>query len=107
MTDLLLETPLTLQQQDYITTIQHAGRHLMSIVNNILDFTKIESGSLTITNAPFNVRETIHEVLDICKHISSGYQTVASRAESGRFRLSYSVDDNVPTVLAGSFETIK
>ncbi len=61
-TDLLLDTPLTEQQQAYTATIKTSGENLLTIINDILDFSKIEAGKLTLEPLPFDLARTIGEV---------------------------------------------
>ncbi len=65
MTELLLTTPLTAEQRDYAQTIQTSGEGLLSVLNDILEFSKIESGTLTIDSAPVRVEELVREVVKL------------------------------------------
>lgn len=60
MTDLLLETELTYDQKDFVSSIKRSSDNLLVIINDILDFSKIQAGKLTIENIDF----TLNEVLD-------------------------------------------
>jgi len=66
MTELLLDTPLDQQQQEYATIVLKEAEHLLSIINNILDFSKIEAGRLVLDQqqfAPVAVVESVAELL--------------------------------------------
>ncbi len=65
MTDLLRLTNLTRKQEGYIQTIQSSGNMLLSLVDNILDFTKLGAGALVIQKREFNVNELLERVLEI------------------------------------------
>lgn len=65
MTSLLLDTPLSAEQLDYVNTIRSSGDHLLSVINDILDFSKVESGKLELEAVPFNLRECIETSVDI------------------------------------------
>jgi len=65
MTDLLRLTHLTRKQQGYIQTIQSSGNMLLSLVDNILDFTKMGASALVIQNREFSVNELLECVLEI------------------------------------------
>ncbi len=65
MAELLNDTILTSKQTDYMSTINQCSAQLLSIINDILDFTKMKSGKLKLKPEPFNVRECIEEALDI------------------------------------------
>ncbi|WP_462322011.1 hybrid sensor histidine kinase/response regulator, partial [Halochromatium sp.] len=63
--DLLLETPLDAQQQDYVRIIESSSRSLLGIINDILDFSKIEAGKLDVERIPFDPRMVIEDVTDV------------------------------------------
>lgn len=56
---LLEKTPLTTQQQDYLTTMQQAGHQLLMLINDVLDLTKITSRPQPLVQAPFDVLSTL------------------------------------------------
>ena len=65
MTELLLDTTLTLEQCEYAEAVQYSGVCLLSILNDILDFSKIEAGQLTLESLPFDLFETVKEVVEL------------------------------------------
>ncbi len=65
MTSLLMETPLSAEQKDYVETIRLSGENLLAIINDILDFSKIESGKIEMEIYEFNLRSCVEEVLDL------------------------------------------
>ncbi len=91
MTSLLLETPLTPQQHDYVETIRASGDTLLTIINDILDYSKIESGKLELEHVPFNLREVVESVFDL----------LAARAAEKHLDLLLEVDDDVPAFVKG------
>jgi signal transduction histidine kinase/CheY-like chemotaxis protein len=71
MTGLLLQTQLNEQQLEQAQTIHSCGDTLLSLINNILDYSKIESGNLDLENVPFILQNAIEDVLDLFKHSMS------------------------------------
>lgn len=65
MTDLLLKTPLTEEQQDLVQTIERSSDSLLHIINDILDFSKIESGKLNLDPIIFDLPQEIHSILSL------------------------------------------
>lgn len=66
-TDLLEQTELSAVQQNYLRSVKLAGENLLSIINDILDFAKIESGKLTLEQQPFSLQQTIEGVFSLLK----------------------------------------
>jgi signal transduction histidine kinase/CheY-like chemotaxis protein len=91
MSSLLMDTPLDERQNEYAETIRTSGDHLLAIINEILDFSKIESGKLELEQAPFDVRASIEESL----------QLVAPMAQRKNLELTYIIEDRVPIGLLG------
>ncbi len=63
MTGLLMDTDPTEEQQSYIETIRQCGEALLNLINDILDYGKIESGKLEMECIDFNLRSTVEDVL--------------------------------------------
>ena len=91
MTSLLLDSPLTPEQHDYVETIRHSGDSLLTIINDILDFSKIESGRLELEQAEFAVRDCVEAALDL----------LAPRVAEKGLDLLYEVADGVPGSVRG------
>ncbi|WP_343617227.1 ATP-binding protein [Flavobacterium sp.] len=66
-TELLAATNLDEQQLDFVKDVKIAGDNLMIIVNDILDLSKIESGSLTLEQRPFDLKKTLKHVYDLLR----------------------------------------
>ena len=64
MTSLLAKTGLNEQQRNYTNVIQHSGRHLLSVVNDVLDMAKITSGKLELEQAVFNICDTMARAME-------------------------------------------
>jgi len=97
MTGLLLDTPLTAEQQEYAETIRTSGDALLTIINDILDFSKIESGSLDLEEQPFDLRDCLEDALDL----------LAARAAEKNLDLAYLIDDGVPGTLVGDVTRLR
>jgi len=65
MAGMLLETPLSSEQRDFVETIRASGDALLAIINDILDFSKIEAGLLELETQPFFVHRSVEEALDL------------------------------------------
>ena len=74
MTTLLLDTELTAEQKGYLETLKHSGESLLRIINDILDYSKIEAGKFTIEHIPFDLRLTTEDTLDILAPTAQGRQ---------------------------------
>src|SRR5262249_37862517 len=59
------ETPLSDEQREYAKIIQNSGDSLLVIINDVLDYSKIEAGQLELEDHPFDVRECIESSLDL------------------------------------------
>ncbi len=91
MASLLAETNLTPEQQEYTDTIRNCGEGLLGVINDILDYSKIESGKLELENVAFDLRSCIEEVLEI----------FAGKAADSSLDLIYEIDYNVPAQIVG------
>ena len=97
MTGLLLNTQLTPEQQDFVKTIRHGGDALLTIINEVLDFSKIESGKLELEEYPFALRSCIDPVLDL----------IANQAAEKRLQLLYQIEPQVPHVILGDIARLR
>lgn len=64
----MLKTPLNSTQTDYLQTIERSANSLLAIINDVLDFSKLEAGKLILEHIPFSLRETIDEVTILLAH---------------------------------------
>ncbi len=97
MTNLLLDSPLTIEQRELAATIGTSGNALLAIINDILDFSKIESGYLTLDEGEFVLRECIEGALDVC----------ATRAFERGLELLYDIDADTPSRLRGDANRLR
>ena len=86
MTDLALQTKLTPQQRDYLRTARESAEALLTIINDILDVSKIEARRLTLERAPFAVRDTVEDSVKL----------LAPRADQKGLELSCRIAPDVP-----------
>jgi signal transduction histidine kinase/ligand-binding sensor domain-containing protein/ActR/RegA family two-component response regulator len=91
MASLLSETDLTSQQREYNATIMSCGESLLNVINDILDYSKIDSGKMELEQQDFNLRLCLKEVLDL----------FYDKAASAGLKLVYSIDADVPPVVVG------
>ena len=63
MTELTLDTQLTMEQREYLNLVQSSALGLLTIINDILDFSKIEAGKLNIEHIEMSLRETLGDTL--------------------------------------------
>ncbi|MBL8933005.1 MAG: response regulator, partial [Archangium sp.] len=87
MTDELLANDLPPEAKERISVIQRSGQHMVSLINDLLDLTKIEAGKLTLAPSPTDLRELVSDV-------SALFAPLAGRKG---LTFSSTVDDAVPT----------
>ena len=91
MANLLLDTPLTAEQRDYVQTIQVSADALLVIINDILDFSKIEAGKMSIEHVEFDLRQTVKGAIEL----------LAPRAREKKLALEYSIAPEIGGQLIG------
>jgi CheY-like chemotaxis protein/nitrogen-specific signal transduction histidine kinase len=65
MTSLLQDTEMTLQQRQYIRTVNRSARALLTIINDLLDYSSIETGRMSIEPAPFDLKSAVDDVIQV------------------------------------------
>ena len=91
MTTLLLDTPLSPDQRDFARTIRTSSNSLLDVINDILDFTKVDAGKLEIEQTTFDLRHVVEESLDL----------LTPRAQEKSLNLAYLIEDGTPERLIG------
>ncbi len=91
MTDLTLQTRLTPQQREYVKTARESAESLMTIIDDILDVSKIEARRLTLDRTPFRFRDTVEDSVKL----------LAPRADQKGLDLSCRIAPDVPDALVG------
>ncbi|MCE9648144.1 MAG: response regulator [Parvibaculum sp.] len=90
MTNLLLDTKLTPAQRSYAEAVKHSGEALLSIINDILDYSKIEAGKIDIAEGPLDLRGTLESVCELLspKAFERGLEIIAEVEPQVPLRLS-------------------
>jgi signal transduction histidine kinase len=95
--DLLIQTELNANQNEYIKIINSSAKSLLEIVNNILDFSKIETGKIEIENEIINLKELETQVIDIVKF----------QIEQKNLKLEISNSADIPNFILGDSLRLK
>lgn len=91
MTGLLLNERLNQEQREYVETIRSSGDTLLSTINNILDFTKIEAERIELERQPFSLGDCLEASMDM----------VAGEASRKGLAMSYDIDQSIPVTVLG------
>jgi PAS domain S-box-containing protein len=91
MTDLLLGTDLTSEQREFAEVVHSSGDALLHVIDDILDYSKIEAGKLDLERQPFSLRDCVEGALDI----------VAPRAWEKELELGCLIDEGAPAGIVG------
>jgi signal transduction histidine kinase/ligand-binding sensor domain-containing protein/CheY-like chemotaxis protein len=91
MTDLALDSPLSIEQRECLGIVKLSADSLLSLVNDILDFSKIEAGKVDLEAIDFHLPDALEEVL----------KTVAWRVQEKGLALQCEIDDQVPLRVVG------
>ncbi|WP_414625039.1 ATP-binding protein [Calothrix sp. CCY 0018] len=97
MADVLLNTELTEQQEEFAETICNSGKALLEIVNDILDFSKIESGKLEIEEEPFHLNSCIEEALSL----------LTPKAKEKQLELIFYKNPQLPQVIVSDISRLR
>ena len=89
VSEMMQETHLDPRQREFSETIHNSSQALLALINDVLDFSKIESGRLVLEEHPVNLRNSVEESLDI----------VATRATTKSLDLVYMIDPSTPPVI--------
>ncbi len=68
MTSLLLQTNLDKEQRDYLETIHNSGKSLLRIIEDILDYSKVDAGRMDLEIRCFNLHRLVHDVATLLMH---------------------------------------
>lgn len=91
MTDILLKTDLTDEQRDYLINIKNSGNALVSIINDVLDISKIEAGKMELSLGEYDIRPMLNDIQMI----------IQNRIDDKPIELIFEIDDALPNKLYG------
>ncbi|MGB8338355.1 MAG: response regulator [Burkholderiales bacterium] len=91
MTDLALNSSLTQEQRGQLENVSRAGQSLLTMINDIMDFSKLEDGSFTLDNLPFSLRDCLSPLFE---------QKIAA-SENEQVTLELDIGEGVPDGLVG------
>ncbi|MHA7582771.1 response regulator [Paenibacillus vandeheii] len=97
MVDLLMETELKEDQKEYVDIVRRSADALVTVINDILDFTKMESGKMELEEHPFELVSCIREVLKL----------FAAEAGKKNIELEYFLEDSVPQLIYGDMARLR
>ena len=97
MTSLLLETPLNPEQQDFLETVRTSGDALLSLINEILDLSKLEAGKMMLETLDFNLSTCIQEVIEL----------LAPQAHDKGLEIAALIPANVPIYIQGDASRLR
>jgi PAS domain S-box-containing protein len=91
MTTLLLDTPLKEKQLEYANNIQASSEALLTVINDILDYSRVEAGKLTFEEISFNLKQTLENV----------FLLLRAKADEKELVLNWTIDQQIPANLKG------
>jgi signal transduction histidine kinase len=97
MTGLLLETDLSPEQRSYASAVDASGRALLSIIDEILDASKIESGKLEIEHKPFSLAEAVESITEL----------MAPRAHAKGIEIASYISPRLPVEVSGDMNRLR
>lgn len=95
--DLLLDTELRGEQEEFINTIYSSGKSLLTIVNDILDFAKIESGKLELEAEPFYLSNCVQEAICL----------LSPKAEQKKLTIEFNHSPELPAMILGDITRVR
>src|SRR5262245_45763540 len=91
MSSLLLDTPLTPEQTTYVRAVKTSGDALASLIEELLDYSKIEAGKIDLAQRPFALAALIEDITEL----------LAPRAEAKNLEIAAYIDDRLPAAVLG------
>lgn len=91
LSELVLQSPLNAKQEEYLHRIKYSADLLLSIVNDLLDVNKVETGKLKVASVPFNFNNVLNYISNV----------VSEAAERKKLELVFDIDHGLPAELIG------
>jgi len=91
LTHLVLENELSKSQKDYVQRIESSAKHLLNIVNDILDISKLQASELKIERVEFNINDILEYVLNV----------ISIQAKNNNINISMDIDKDIPSHVVG------
>lgn len=91
MSGLLMDTPLTPEQTTYVKAVKTSGDALLSLIEELLDYSKIEAGKIDLEHRPFALSELIEGITEL----------LAPRAQARKIEIAAYVDERLPAEVVG------
>ena len=97
MTTLLLDTELSEEQREFVSAARTSAEVLLTIINEILDFSRVEAGKLDLDRHPFELHACVEESIEL----------VVPKVTEKKLDLAFDIDDSLPRVLVGDVVRLK
>lgn len=97
MTGMLLDTKLDAEQQDCTDTIRSSGEMLLALINDILDYSKIEAAKMKLEKQPFDLRQCVEDALDL----------VEPRATDKQLEMGFQLEGELPCCFVGDVTRLR
>jgi PAS domain S-box-containing protein len=97
MSELMLDTPLNVEQREFMETIYSSSKSLLSVINDILDFSKIEAHKLALMRQPMDLAKVVEDALDV----------ISPAAANKNLEIICDIDEEVPKEVLGDSGRLK
>ncbi|EIJ36053.1 response regulator [Thiothrix nivea] len=97
MTRLLMNTPMSKKQSEFVESIHLSGEHLLTVINDVLDFSKIEAGKLDLKREAFDLRAAIEDILNL----------LHAKALEKNLELAFAVGSSIPDFIEGDMVRLR
>lgn len=91
LSDILSTAPIGVEHKKHVKTIHKASNNLLTLINDILDLSKVESGNMRFENIPYNIKEVVNDAL----------QMIEPKAEQKKIKLRTHIAEGLPLHLNG------